>query len=500
MTTDRRRVDAACAAYYGDDWLEDGAGPSQARRVAMSRALAAADAIAPPLPEEVRDLTAEEASSLTTALLRSGRERVRVSATPAELADTDKIEAAGLYLFPEWDDLPTNLRTGARDRLGHIMAWGGRLARAERRVKELEEALLPAAPLAVPADVLRAYHAHQDAFDDITGVVTAENNKRMNEATRAFASVCLSWVRTLLATPVPPAVPENVRDLTAEGASSHDALLGQMTRALTTAEQWQERAMAAEQCIAELEAERDEARRGDYTALEVGGYARRAQIAEEEADAAEKRRDEACEAAVIHMQHRYHAEARLKVATRNALEMAAQLVIEVVEKMDAGGHRATAQAVRPLADKIRALSDTDPAGRATELEAEQDAARILDQNAIRLLRERAEAAEARLARAREALEEIANECDPDDPEWHFPAQARKHLWDVSQEAIRALADTDPAGRADYEARLARAREALTKVRDRFFPTWQPERDRDVLWNEVNAALSDTSPDAQETQI
>ena len=32
-------------------------------------------------------------------------------------------------------------------------------------------------------------------------------------------------------------------------------------------------------------------------------------------------------------------------------------------------------------------------------------------------------------------------------------------------------------------------EALTKVRDRFFPIDQPERDRDLLWYPVNAAIA-----------
>ena len=139
-------------------------------------------------------------------------------------------------------------------------------------------------------------------------------------------------------------------------SDAEKALLGQMTRALTTAEQWQERATAAEQRIAELEAEakrsfenlvdlrlrfdaaekeRDEARRGDYTALEVGGYARRAQIAEEEADA---------------------AEARLKVATRNALEMAAQ---HLTDAADRTYPESASVVLRWQADQIRALADTD---------------------------------------------------------------------------------------------------------------------------------------------
>ena len=79
---------------------------------------------------------------------------------------------------------------------------------------------------------------------------------------------------------------------------------------------------------------------------------------------------------------------------------------------------------------LSSLADTDPdpAGRATELDAEREGARILDQNAIRLLRERAEAAEARLVRAREVLEDLRKR------PVIFPED-----WEA---AIRALADDE----------------------------------------------------------
>ena len=45
-----------------------------------------------------------------------------------------------------------------------------------------------------------------------------------------------------------------------------------------------------------------------------------------------------------------------------------------------------------------------------------------------------------LTRLRDALEEIASDCDPADPEWGNPALGRRNCWDVTQ---RALATPSP---------------------------------------------------------
>lgn len=53
------------------------------------------------------------------------------------------------------------------------------------------------------------------------------------------------------------------------------------------------------------------------------------------------------------------------------------------------------------------------------------------------------------------------------------------------------AETLLAKLAASEQRVKALEEALQKVRDRFFQANQPERDRDILWDEVNEALEAT---------
>jgi hypothetical protein len=48
-------------------------------------------------------------------------------------------------------------------------------------------------------------------------------------------------------------------------------------------------------------------------------------------------------------------------------------------------------------------------------------------------------------------------------------------------------------RREAESERDQARMVLAKVRDRFFPADQPERDRDLMWEEVNTALKKSSP-------
>lgn len=65
---------------------------------------------------------------------------------------------------------------------------------------------------------------------------------------------------------------------------------------------------------------------------------------------------------------------------------------------------------------------------------------------------------------------------------------------LTWKSFGAALPTPTAGRADALER------ALTKCRDRFFPTDQPERDRDLMWDEVNSALSSAPTPAAQAQI
>ena len=76
------------------------------------------------------------------------------------------------------------------------------------RFEPAEDAPVPADRPVVPEDVQRTYYALQDAFDDVTGVVTAENNARMREADTSFRWACLKWVQQLLSTPATPTTAE----------------------------------------------------------------------------------------------------------------------------------------------------------------------------------------------------------------------------------------------------------------------------------------------------
>lgn len=58
---------------------------------------------------------------------------------------------------------------------------------------------------------------------------------------------------------------------------------------------------------------------------------------------------------------------------------------------------------------------------------------------------------------------------------------------AESERVRANLAEDRA--QALEAENGRMREALTKVRDRFFHADQPERDRDLYWDLVNSALA-----------
>lgn len=70
----------------------------------------------------------------------------------------------------------------------------------------------------------------------------------------------------------------------------------------------------------------------------------------------------------------------------------------------------------------------------------------------------------------------------------------KHQTEKREANEKGYADGLRDGRAESPPSTPTAREqaleaALTKVRDRFFPADQPERDQDILWDEVNSALS-----------
>lgn len=62
-------------------------------------------------------------------------------ATVQELTESEKIEAAAIYLFPDWDKWPAHMHAGIRERLFHILTWSERLMKAEPRIAELEEAI-----------------------------------------------------------------------------------------------------------------------------------------------------------------------------------------------------------------------------------------------------------------------------------------------------------------------------------------------------------------------
>ena len=113
---------------------------------------------------------------------------------------TDRIEAACRAAYPWWD------RGAVADEAKP----------PRRRAMSRALAAADAATPPVPDDVQQAYYAHQDAFDDISGVMTAENNARMREASAIFQDACLKWVHRLLATP--PAVSADKLNLMARRA------------------------------------------------------------------------------------------------------------------------------------------------------------------------------------------------------------------------------------------------------------------------------------------
>lgn len=43
--------------------------------------------------------------------------------------------------------------------------------------------------------------------------------------------------------------------------------------------------------------------------------------------------------------------------------------------------------------------------------------------------------EAKVEKLQQALAEIGNDCDPDDPEWNVPTDRRKYFWDICCAAL-----------------------------------------------------------------
>lgn len=146
MTTDRDRVEVALRAYWGADDLDDTCSENwfREKRARMSRALAAADALAPPVPLD--------------------REAV------ARIIDP------GAWLDPEYEVF----RQRSLEKAAAVLA------------------LLPAAPLPVPDDVRRAHSRWEAAIADGCSGATISN------AHENFLRTAAAWVRTLLASHAEP--------------------------------------------------------------------------------------------------------------------------------------------------------------------------------------------------------------------------------------------------------------------------------------------------------
>src|SRR4051794_26461773 len=119
-TTDRDRVDAAWAAYDGSNHPDMRCDPLQ-EGAFYAGWRAAVDALAPqentvqfmsPMEKEhfsrealLADLRARRADAPAPPADTGDGGAAGAPAPGPHLPDTDKVEAAGLYLFPDWDDL-----------------------------------------------------------------------------------------------------------------------------------------------------------------------------------------------------------------------------------------------------------------------------------------------------------------------------------------------------------------------------------------------------------
>lgn len=82
------------------------------------------------------------------------------------------------------------------------------------------------------------------------------------------------------------------------------------------------------------------------------------------------------------------------------------------------------------------MSGQPEPSEADEMEAAWDYSRMRWAEALHTVVNENAILKSQLSIAREALKKIENECDPNDPEWHLPADGRLYGFQISNCALK----------------------------------------------------------------